>query len=193
MTKEPRGDSPGFDPGEPQDGRERPLSAGQDAEDPAGMADSGDRLAVLEAENADSQDRLLRLAAEMENLRRRSARDLENAHRYALERFATELLPVADSLDLALGSAEAAPEAVREGLAMTLKLLHDIFARHHIGVIDPAGAVFDPDFHEAIATQPSAELAPDHVLAVVQKGYRLHDRLLRPARVIVSRALDGNA
>lgn len=153
-------------------------------------SDSPDDMAALEAEAAAQRERALRLAAEMENLRRRTARDLENAHRYALERFAAELLPVADSLDLALGSAEDAPEAVREGLAMTLKLLHDIFARHHIEVIDPAGERFDPEFHEAMATQPSTELAPDHVLAVVQKGYRLHERLLRPARVIVSRAPD---
>ncbi|MGH8225885.1 MAG: nucleotide exchange factor GrpE [Gammaproteobacteria bacterium] len=193
MTKEPRRDNPDLGADDPQDESGRSIPAEQDAESIAGVTDSGDRLAALEGENAEKQDRLLRLAAEMENMRRRTARDLENAHRYALERFAAELLPVADSLDLALGSAEAAPEAVREGLAMTLKLLHDIFARHHIEVIDPAGAVFDPEFHEAIATQPSAELAPDHVLAVVQKGYRLHERLLRPARVIVSRALDGGA
>ncbi|MDN5865270.1 MAG: nucleotide exchange factor GrpE [Gammaproteobacteria bacterium] len=145
------------------------------------------RLAKAEARLAEEHDRALRLAAEIENMRRRSARDLENAHRYGHERFAAELLPVADSLDLALSSAGDAPEGVREGLEMTLKLLHDIFASHHIEVIDPAGEPFDPEFHEAMATQPGGEVAPDHVLEVVQKGYRLHDRLLRPARVIVAR------
>ncbi|MGH8272757.1 MAG: nucleotide exchange factor GrpE [Gammaproteobacteria bacterium] len=142
----------------------------------------------LRAEVAENRERALRLAAEMENMRRRSARDLENAHRYGHERFAAELLPVADSLDLALGSAESAPEAVREGLQMTLKLLYDIFARHDIEVLDPAGEPFNPEYHEAMTSQPSSEMVPDHVLNVVQKGYRLHDRLLRPARVIVSRA-----
>lgn len=156
----------------------------------AGPGAEAAELGAARAEAEEHRERTLRLAAELENLRRRTARDLENAHRYALEHFAAELLPVADSLDLALASAEDAPEAVREGLAMTLKLLHDIFARHHIEVIDPAGEVFNPEFHEAMATQPSMELAPDHVLSVVQKGYRLHERLLRPARVIVSRHAD---
>ncbi len=146
------------------------------------------RLTEAEARVGEERDRALRLAAEMENLRRRTAREVENAHRYGHERFAAELLPVADSLELALGSAGDAPKAVREGLEMTLKLLHDIFANHHIKVIDPVGQAFDPEFHEAMTTQPSAEMAPDHVLNVVQKGYKLHDRLLRPARVIVSKA-----
>ncbi|MGH8162383.1 MAG: nucleotide exchange factor GrpE [Gammaproteobacteria bacterium] len=149
------------------------------------------RLSAAENEAAEERERALRLAAEMENVRRRSTRDIENARRYALERFAAELLPVADSLDLALGSAEAAPQSVREGLEMTLKLMHDIFARHHIEVIDPAvGDSFNPEYHEAMTTQPSDEIAPDHVLTVVQKGYRLHDRLLRAARVVVSRAAE---
>jgi molecular chaperone GrpE len=146
------------------------------------------RLATAENAAVEERERALRLAAELENLRRRSARDVENAHRYGHERFAAELLPVADSLDLALGAADTAPEAVREGLEMTLKLLHDIFANHDIVVIDPAGEPFNPEWHEAMATQPSSDMAPDRVLNVVQKGYRLHDRLLRPARVIVSRA-----
>jgi len=162
-----------------------PVEA-EDNADPA--AEMEPRLAEAEARVAEERDRALRLAAEMENLRRRTTREVENARRYGHERFAEELLPVADSLELALGSADDAPGAVREGLEMTLKLLHDIFANHHIEVIDPVGEPFDPDFHEAMTTQPSAEVAPDHVLNVVQKGYRLHDRLLRPARVIVSRA-----
>lgn len=146
------------------------------------------RLEEAEATAEKERDRALRLAAEMDNVRRRTARDLDSARRYGHERFASELLPVADSLELALGSADEAPDAVREGLEMTLKLLHDIFANHHIEVIDPVGEPFDPDFHEAMTTQPSSDVAPDHVLSVVQKGYKLHDRLLRPARVIVSKA-----
>lgn len=143
---------------------------------------------ALRAEAAEQRERALRLAAEMENVRRRTARDLETTRRFALERFASELLPAVDSLELALEAAEAVPE----GLEMTLKLLRDILARHHIeGVTPKAGDAFDPAFHEAMATQPSEQVAPDHILQVVQKGYRLHDRLLRPARVIVARAVDA--
>ena len=145
---------------------------------------------ALKAEAEAQRDRALRLAAEMENLRRRAARELETSRRYALERFAGELLPVADSLELALASAETVPE----GLEMTLKLLRDTLARHHIEAVTPAeGDAFDPELHEAMATQPSAQVSPDHILQLIQKGYRLHDRLLRPARVIVARAPDPGA
>ncbi|MGA7964386.1 MAG: nucleotide exchange factor GrpE [Gammaproteobacteria bacterium] len=145
-------------------------------------------LETLRAETAEHRERALRLAAEMENARRRSARELETTRRFALERFASELLPVVDSLELALAAAESVPE----GLAMTLKLLREILARHDMkAVTPPVGDAFDPNLHEAMATQPSTEVAPDHILQVVQKGYRLHDRLLRPARVIVARAPDA--
>lgn len=147
-------------------------------------------LEALKAEAEAERDRSLRLAAEMENVRRRAARELESTRRYALERFAAELLPVADSLELALASAETVPE----GLEMTLKLLRDTLARHAIEAVTPAeGEPFDPALHEAMATQPSERVAPDHILQLIQKGYRLHDRLLRPARVIVSRAPDPGA
>ncbi|MGH8427745.1 MAG: nucleotide exchange factor GrpE [Gammaproteobacteria bacterium] len=190
MIHDPSGDAPGSNPDEPWDERIGPVPAGQEAEAP----EPEDRLAALEAGNAEAQDRLLRLAAELENVRRRAAREIETARRFALERFAGELLPVADSLELALASADEAPEPVREGLQITLKLLHDVFARHHIEPLEPVtGEVFDPELHEAMATQPSAELRPDSVLTLVQKGYQLHQRLLRPARVIVSRAPDGDA
>lgn len=147
-------------------------------------------LEALKAEAEAERDRSLRLAAEMENVRRRAARELETTRRYALERFAAELLPIADSLELALASADTVPE----GLEMTLKLLNDTLARHHIEAVTPAeGDAFDPILHEAMATQPSEQMAPDRILQLIQKGYRLHDRLLRPARVIVSRAPDHGA
>ncbi|MGH8127354.1 MAG: nucleotide exchange factor GrpE [Gammaproteobacteria bacterium] len=151
-------------------------------------AEARSELETLRAEAAEHRERALRLAAEMENVRRRSARELETTRRFALERFAAELLPAIDSLELALEAAEAVPE----GLAMTLKLLRDILARHHIEAVTPAvGDVFDPELHEAMAAQLSVEVAPDRILQVVQKGYRLHDRLLRPARVIVARTPDA--
>ena len=126
--------------------------------------------------------------------RRRTAREAENTRRYAVERFATDLLPVVDSLELALESAGEAPDAVREGLEMTLKLLRDTLVKHHIEPVAPAsGETFDPAVHEAMAAQPTRETAPDSVLTLVQKGYRLHDRVLRPARVIVARHPEEDA
>lgn len=155
---------------------------------------SADAAASLRAEAAESRERSLRLAAELENFRRRSARELDTARRYAVEGFAAELLPVVDSLELALESAAGAPEALREGVEMTLKLLRETLARHHIEPVAPTvGEPFDPEWHEAMATQPSATVRPDTVLTLVQKGYRLRDRLLRPARVIVAREPDSGA
>ncbi len=149
-----------------------------------------DQLEAARAEIGEHQERSLRLAAELENVRRRFARELDSVRRHGLEHFAADLLPVIDSLELALAAAAAAPESLREGLEMTIRLLHDILSRHHIEPIDPMGEPFDPNVHEAMATQPSSEPA-DTVLQVVQKGYRLHGRLLRPARVIVSRPGDA--
>lgn len=145
-----------------------------------------EQLEVTRAEISEHQERSLRLAAELENVRRRFARELDSARRHGVEHFAADLLPVIDSLELALAAAVAAPESLREGLEMTIRLLHDILSRHHIEPIDPMGESFDPNLHEAMATQPSAVPA-NTILQVVQKGYRLHGRLLRPARVIVSR------
>lgn len=142
-------------------------------------------------ESVEHRDRSLRLAAELENMRKRMSRELETARQHALERFASDLLPVIDSLELARGTADDAPESLREGLEMTLRLLVDILKRHHISVVDPLGQSFDPNLHEAMATQPASDVSPNTIVQVVQKGYRLHDRLLRPARVIVSRAPDA--
>lgn len=181
----------------PEPEKTAPEAAVPDAETDKsrdGQGDMAERLEALRTESEQHRERSLRLAAELENVRRRSARELDSARRYALERFAGELLPVADSLELALASAEDAPESVREGLEMTLRQLRDVFARHHIEGVSPlAGDAFDPEVHEAMATQPSSEAKPDHVLHVVQKGYRLHERLLRPARVIVARPPESGA
>jgi molecular chaperone GrpE len=148
-----------------------------------------ERIAALEQEVAEHRDQCLRAVAELENVRRRAARDVENAHRYGVERFARELLDVADSMEMGLAAAEkAADAAVAEGFAATLRKLNQLLEKFGITVIDPAGAPFDPQFHEAMAAQPDADAAPDSVLSVVQKGYQIHDRLLRPARVIVAKA-----
>lgn len=146
---------------------------------------------LAEAQNqlAAHREQMLRVAAELDNIRKRAARDVEQAHRYALEKFAQELLPVRDSLELAAASAATADAAsLAAGQEATLKLLAKAFERFAIQTIDPAGEPFDPERHEAMAMQPSATAAPDSVLQVVQRGYSLNGRLLRPARVIVARS-----
>lgn len=167
--------------------------AAVDSENPGG----GDRQAQLEVELAESQakaednwNQYLRALAELENTRKRASRDVEQAHRYALERFAAELLPVKDSLEMGLNAASDASDktgALLEGTEMTLKQMTQVFEKFGITELDPKGEHFDPEQHEAMATQPSADAEPDTVLTVVQKGYILNGRVLRPARVLVAR------
>lgn len=147
------------------------------------------RLAEAEARAEQHRADFLRAIAELENYRKRSAREIEAARQYGVERFAAELLPVADTLALALESAGSAdvPTLVA-GQHATLRLLQKAFERAGITELDPAGQAFDPALHEAMAMQPSAGHPPHTVLQVVQKGWLLNGRLLRPARVIVSSA-----
>ncbi|MBX3703046.1 MAG: nucleotide exchange factor GrpE [Steroidobacteraceae bacterium] len=144
-----------------------------------------------EAETRAEQHRadLLRAIAELENYRKRAAREVESARQFGVERFAAELLPVADSLAAGIEAA-ADPATQVEGQKATLRLLGKAFERAGIAAVDPAGLPFDPALHEAMATRPSAEHAPHTVLQVIQRGYLLNGRLLRPARVIVSTAAE---
>jgi len=131
-------------------------------------------------------EKYLRAAAELENVRKRAARDVENAHKFALERFAGELLAVRDSLEMGLAAGEDAnAESLRQGKEATLKLLTGVMERFGVEEVDPLGEPFDPALHEAMTMQPSDELEPGSVLTVFQKGYALNGRLLRPARVVV--------
>lgn len=153
---------------------------------------ANDLAVELDAARAKAQehwDAYLRVSADLENLRRRSERELEKAHKYGLEKFAAELLAVKDSLEMGLQAAtdDADVVSVREGMALTQKMLDQTLERFGIVVIDPAGEPFDPELHEAMTTQTSEQAVPNTVLTVVQKGYRIHDRLLRPAMVIVAR------
>ncbi len=150
--------------------------------------DGADEAARREIERLG--DEVLRLRAEMENLRRRSAREVEKAHKYGVERLVNELLPVKDSMELGLAAAGpgAEIEKVRDGLALTLRLMATALEKFGLEEIDPAGEPFDPEFHEAMTMQPSADLAPNSVLEVFQKGYLLSGRLVRPAKVVVARA-----
>ena len=136
------------------------------------------------------QDRMLRMQAEMENLRKRAQRDVANAHKFAIEKFAGELLQVRDSLELGLGAGDVEAEKLREGTELTLKILTSTMQKFSIEEIDPAGEVFDPNLHQAMTTQESREHEPNTVIQVMQKGYTLHERLLRPAMVIVSKEPD---
>ena len=137
-------------------------------------------------------NQLLRTRADLENLRRRHERDLEGAHKYALERFALELLPVKDSLELGLASGAEANQALREGMELTHKLLVAAFARFGITETNPVGEKFNPQLHQAMAAQESAEAEPNTVLTVCQKGYLLHERLIRPAMVIIAKSAENN-
>jgi molecular chaperone GrpE len=144
-------------------------------------------LELAQAKAGENWDRYLRTAAELENVRKRASKDVENAHRYALERFGKELLAVKDSLEMGLSAADnASVESLLEGSRATLKILGGTLQQFGIEELDPAGEPFDPSLHEAISMQASDDLEPGSVLAVVQKGYSLNGRLLRPAMVIVA-------
>jgi molecular chaperone GrpE len=155
----------------------------------AGGEDLQAALAAAHAQAAQLRDQYVRAVAELENVRKRAQRDVEQAHRYALERFAQELLPVKDSLDLAVENAERADAAALiEGQSATLRLFAKALESAGITEIHPLGEPFDANLHEAMAAQPSATAEPDSVLAVVQRGYALNGRLLRAARVIIARS-----
>ncbi len=140
---------------------------------------------------SDYWDQVMRARAELENMRRRMERDVERAHKYALDGFAQELLGVVDSLELGLAAAQeesASVEKLKEGKELTLKLLKNTLEKFNIKEVDPKGQPFNPEQHQAMTMQESSEQAPNTVLLVLQKGYLLNDRLIRPARVIVAKA-----
>jgi len=153
----------------------------------AGEASADEGMAALKAKADENWDRYLRAAAEIENIRKRAQRDVENAHKFALEGFGRELLAVVDSLEMGLEAAESADAAALiQGSEATCKLLQATLARFGILEVNPEGEPFDPEFHEAISMMPSASVEPGSVLTVVQKGFSLNGRLLRPAMVIVA-------
>jgi len=134
------------------------------------------------------RDAMLRMQAEMDNLRKRLIRDQEKSRKFALERIMKDLLQVRDSLERGLetGSESTTAEQFREGQTLTLKMLSKVMQDHDLELIDPAGEKFDPEFHQAMTVLPSAELEENTVMEVLQKGFKLHDRLIRPAMVVVS-------
>lgn len=159
---------------------------------PADSLDLAAALAAAEARATESRNGYLRAVAEMDNFRKRSEREIDNARKFAIERFAQELVPVGDALEAGINAGATNPgPALLEGAQATLRQLHRAFDKGGIKIIDPAGQPFDPDWHEAMAVQESAEQPANTVLSVIQKGYSLNGRLLRPARVIVSKSPDG--
>src|SRR5690606_24056675 len=146
---------------------------------------------ALQAALEDAKSQYLRSEAEMQNLRRRVERDMENARKYALEKFVGDLLPVVDNLERAIASFvedDEQSKAQREGVELTHKSFVDVLGKFSVASIDPKGQVFDPENHQAISMVENADVAPNTVIEVFQKGYSLNGRLVRPAMVVVSKA-----
>ncbi|CAG8870406.1 Protein GrpE [Pseudomonas fluorescens] len=157
----------------------------------AGAQDLGARVQVLEEQLAAAQDQSLRTAADLQNIRRRAEQDVDKARKFALEKFSADLLPVIDSLERGLELSSAEDENIkpmREGIELTLKMFHDTLKRYNLEAVDPHGEPFNAEHHQAMAMQESADVEPNSVLKVFQKGYLLNGRLLRPAMVVVSKA-----
>jgi molecular chaperone GrpE len=190
-------------------GKEEPLSEHReiieeivedkiDETDAATEQDSESELSVDEQLAAaldkltESKDAVLRAEAEMQNVRRRAERDVENAHKYGIERFLQSILPVVDSIEKSIESADQADrdenDPVIEGIRLGYKLLLDVLEREQVEVVDPLGEPFDPNEHEAMSMVENPDMEPNSVFAVMQKGYKLNNRLVRPAMVMVSKA-----
>ncbi len=141
-------------------------------------------LEETQAKVDENWDKFVRLQAEMNNLRRRNEKQVADAHKFAVQKFAESLLPVADSLEMGM-AAEGDVEKIREGMDLTLKVLLDALNKHKVEVVDPAGEVFNPEYHQAVAMQPGEGQKDNEVISVMQKGYTLNGRLIRPAMVVV--------
>ncbi|MDF2530201.1 MAG: nucleotide exchange factor GrpE [Gammaproteobacteria bacterium] len=147
-------------------------------------------LEAAKAKADENWDKALRAVAELENTKRRAEKDISSAHKFAIDRFAESLLPVVDSLEKALevkADDNEAVQSMHQGVNLTMKMLLDTLQKHGVQQIDPLGETFDPSLHEAMAMQDSSGTEPNKVLVVFQKGYLLNGRLIRPARVIVSK------
>lgn len=148
-------------------------------------------MAQMHEAIAEARDQALRAQADAQNVKRRAEQDVEKARKFALEAFAKELLPVLDNMERALESAPEVDGAVKpivEGVELTLKSFRDAMAKFHIEQVDPQGEPFDPNLHQAMSMVENPEVEPNSVIAVMQKGYTLNGRLLRPAMVMVSKA-----
>jgi len=157
-----------------------------------------EELAAAKTEAAELKDQMLRIQADAQNVRRRAEGDVEKAHKFGQEKFSRELLSVLDNLERALAASpeDEATKALRDGVEMTLQGFTSTLAKFNVEAIDPQGETFNPEHHQAMAMQENADFPPNTVMAVMQKGYSLHGRLLRPAMVMVSKgapSIDENA
>ncbi len=181
--------APGQDPGQAQESSVASTRSG--SADP-GQNPGPARLAEMQAKFAALQEQYLRAVAETENVRRRSQEDVARARKYGIETFAESLLPVRDSLELALNADAPSVENLKEGVDVTLRQLTQAFEKNRLVQIDPRGQRFDPNLHQAITVVPGDSVkpavAPNHVVSVLQKGYLINDRVLRPALVTVAQA-----
>ena len=151
-------------------------------------------LVAAESQIAEQKDSVMRAIANAENARKRAEGEVDKARKFALEKFAGELLPVADNLERALQVANPEDEAIKavvDGVELTLKSFVSTIEKFGMKVIDPQGEIFNPELHQAMSMQENADLPPNTIMAVMQKGYALNGRLLRPAMVMVSRAAEG--
>ncbi|MDX1812222.1 MAG: nucleotide exchange factor GrpE [Gammaproteobacteria bacterium] len=149
-----------------------------------------EEVAALELKASENHDLALRAKAEAENTRRRVEKDVANAHKFALEKFAQDLLPIIDSMEMGIGAAtdeNASVEKIREGSELTFKMFTSALEKHGIQPVDPQGEKFNPDLHQAMSMQENPDVPPNTVMAVMQKGYTLQGRLVRPAMVMVSK------
>ncbi|EKD73262.1 MAG: heat-shock protein GrpE(HSP-70 cofactor) [uncultured bacterium] len=148
------------------------------------------KLTEAEEKATQSWERLLRLQADMDNMQRRAERDVANAHKYALEKFVLELLPIVDGLERALAAhanEQSGPDSLLDGVHLTLKMLYTTFEKFGIQQVDPQSQPFNPEQHQAVSTQADPNTQSGTVLAVLQKGYLLNNRLIRPALVVVAK------
>ena len=171
---------------------QEPVEAAEsDAGDEQSKDDLLEQIAALKDEVASAQEQVLRASAEVQNARRRAEQDVEKAHKFALDKFVNDMLPVADNLERALEASSQNQEAIApliEGVELTLKTLIDGLKRHKVEPINPVGEPFDPQVHQAMSMVPDPNSEPNTVLNVFQKGYTLNERLVRPAMVVVSKA-----
>ncbi|MCB1858356.1 MAG: nucleotide exchange factor GrpE [Gammaproteobacteria bacterium] len=179
-----------------ESGTDQPAAEGAETSPGDDQRESQEEWVLLLEDARNKADehwnQLVRTRAEMDNLRKRQARELENAHKYALERFVNELLPVRDSMEMGLVAAAEEGgnvEKLREGAELTLKLLADVMAKFNVEQVDPLDQPFDPELHQAMAMVPREDVPPNTVVTVVQKGYTLNGRLVRPAMVMVSQGV----
>ena len=178
---------------EPREGEEAVEGEVLSQEDPAAQQDEqGDELQqkieMLEKQARENLDTALRAQAELDNVRKRSSRDVENAHKYALEKFAADVLPVLDSMELGVSSVGESADnpTLREGMELTLKLFRDVLEKYGIEPVLTDGEKFDPEKHEAVSMQDQEGSESGDIISVFQKGYTLNGRLIRPAMVVVA-------